>query len=262
MTRFIGCIDLHNGEVKQLVGGTLTDKKHDDKLKINFISSKPSSYYAQLYKKHDVTGSHVIKLGPNNDNAAQKALKAAPGFLQVGGGINDTNCQEWLKYASKVIVTSWLFDKEGNFLIDRLVKLNGICGKDRIVVDLSCKKTKDGKWIVAMNKWQTLTKLELNQDTFTKMGQYTNEFLIHAADVEGLCNGVDELLITKLFEWTRGLDKSLKLVYAGGAKSVDDLALVHRLSKGKVDLTFGSALDIFGGKHVTFKKCCEWNEQQ
>lgn len=261
MTRFIGCIDLHNGEVKQIVGGTLTDNNHDDTLKTNFVSGKPSSYYAQLYKKYDVTGSHVIKLGPNNDNAAKEALKAAPGFLQIGGGINDTNCQEWLKYASKVIVTSWLFDKEGDFLLDRLVKLNRICGKDRIVVDLSCRKTKDGKWIVAMNKWQTLTKLELNQDTLTKISQYTNEFLIHAADVEGLCNGVDELLVTKLYEWTQHLSKDLRLVYAGGAKSADDLALVHELSQGRVDLTYGSALDIYGGKLATFEMCCKWNEQ-
>lgn len=261
MTRFIGCIDLHNGEVKQIVGGTLTDKTHDDTLKTNFVSNKPSSYYAQLYKKHNVTGAHVIKLGPNNDNVAKDALKTAPGFLQVGGGINDTNCLEWLEYASKVIVTSWLFDKEGNFLVDRLVKLSEMCGKDRLVIDLSCKKTPDGKWVVAMNKWRTLTTLELNKETFTKLSPYTNEFLIHAADVEGLCNGVDELLITKLNEWTQDLDPSLKLVYAGGAKSVDDLALVDKLSQGRVDLTYGSALDIFGGELVTFEDCCKWNEQ-
>lgn len=261
MTRFVGCIDLHNGEVKQIVGGTLTDKEQDDSLKTNFVSSKPSSYYAQLYKKHGVTGAHVIKLGPNNDNAALDALSAAPGFLQVGGGINDTNCLYWLEKASKIIVTSWLFDKDGKFLIDRLQKLTQMCGRARIVIDLSCRKTKDGRWVVAMNKWQTLTTLELNEETFINLSQYADEFLIHAADVEGLCRGIDELLVSKLNEWTLNLDKSIKIVYAGGAKSVEDLALVDKLSNGRVDLTYGSALDIFGGKLVTFEECCQWNEK-
>lgn len=259
MTRFIGCIDLHNGEVKQIVGATLSDNNNDPNLKTNFVSSKPSSYYAKLYKKYNVTGAHVIKLGPNNDEAAKEALLAAPNFLQIGGGINDTNCLHWLEMASKVIVTSWLFNKEGDFLLDRLVKISQLCGKDRLVVDLSCRKTSDERWIVAMNKWQTLTTLELNQDTFTKLSKYTNEFLIHAADVEGLCNGIDEQLVSKLNEWTEELGDEVKIVYAGGAKSIDDLALVDRLSQGRVDLTYGSSLDIFGGKLVKFEDCCEWN---
>lgn len=261
MTRFIGCIDLHNGEVKQIVGGTLTQASNNVDLKTNFVSSKPSSYYAKLYKENNVTGAHVIKLGPNNDAAAREALMAAPGFLQVGGGINDTNCLTWLKDASKVIVTSWLFDSKGNFLLERLIKLSELCGKDRLVVDLSCRKTPEGKWVVAMNKWQTLTTLQLNKETFSLLGQYTNEFLIHAADVEGLCNGIDELLVSKLNKWTKELDEKVKIVYAGGAKSVEDLELVNRLSEGRVDLTYGSALDIFGGKLVKFKDCCKWNEQ-
>ncbi|AJR37124.1 Enzyme that catalyzes the fourth step in the histidine pathway [Saccharomyces cerevisiae] len=260
MTKFIGCIDLHNGEVKQIVGGTLTSKE-EDVPKTNFVSQHPSSYYAKLYKDRDVQGCHVIKLGPNNDDAAREALQESPQFLQVGGGINDTNCLEWLKWASKVIVTSWLFTKEGHFQLKRLERLTELCGKDRIVVDLSCRKTQDGRWIVAMNKWQTLTDLELNADTFRELRKYTNEFLIHAADVEGLCGGIDELLVSKLFEWTKDYD-DLKIVYAGGAKSVDDLKLVDELSHGKVDLTFGSSLDIFGGNLVKFEDCCRWNEKQ
>lgn len=261
MTRFIGCIDLHNGKVKQIVGGTLSDNSKDLNLKTNFVSSKPSSYYAKLYKNYNVTGSHVIKLGPNNDEAAKEALLAAPKFLQVGGGINDNNCLYWLEIASKVIVTSWLFNKEGDFLLDRLIKISHLCGKDRLVVDLSCRRTPQGKWMVAMNKWQTLTTLELNQETFTKLSEYTNEFLIHAADVEGLCNGIDEQLVSKLNEWTCNLSAQIKIVYAGGAKSIDDLTLVDRLSQGRVDLTYGSSLDIFGGELVKFKDCCEWNNQ-
>ncbi|KAF4000302.1 Histidine biosynthesis family protein [Saccharomyces cerevisiae] len=236
----IGCIDLHNGEVKQIVGGTLTSKE-EDVPKTNFVSQHPSSYYAKLYKDRDVQGCHVIKLGPNNDDAAREALQESPQFLQVGGGINDTNCLEWLKWASKVIVTSWLFTKEGHFQLKRLERLTELCGKDRIVVDLSCRKPR------------TVVGLELRK--------YTNEFLIHAADVEGLCGGIDELLVSKLFEWTKDYD-DLKIVYAGGAKSVDDLKLVDELSHGKVDLTFGSSLDIFGGNLVKFEDCCRWNEKQ
>ncbi|KAL3232953.1 1-(5-phosphoribosyl)-5-[(5-phosphoribosylamino)methylideneamino] imidazole-4-carboxamide isomerase [Nakaseomyces bracarensis] len=262
MTKFVGCIDLHDGQVKQIVGGTL--KENDDSLKTNFVSSHPPAYYAKLYQDNNISGCHVIKLGPNNDNAAREALEAAPGFLQVGGGINDENCEEWLKNASKVIVTSWLFSKEGEFLVDRLKQLSSKCGADRIVVDLSCRKTTTGKWVVAMNKWQTLTNLELNEETFAFLSKYTDEFLIHAADVEGLCKGIDEQLVSKLYEWTKSLrdNKDIKIVYAGGAKSVEDLKLVDKLSHGAVDLTYGSALDIFGGNLVKFDDCCAWNTEQ
>lgn len=261
MTKFVGCIDLHDGHVKQIVGGTL--KEDDDSLKTNFVSNHPPSYYAKLYKQNNISGCHVIKLGPNNDAAARDAIEAVPGFLQVGGGINDANCLEWLRYASKVIVTSWLFSKDGEFLVERLERLSKLCGPERLVVDLSCRKTTDGKWIVAMNKWQTLTNLELNEETFTYLSKYTNEFLIHAADVEGLCKGIDEQLVSKLYEWTKILrsQKNIKIVYAGGAKSVQDLELVDKLSHGAVDLTYGSALDIFGGKLVKFEDCCAWNSK-
>lgn len=259
MTKFVGCIDLHDGQVKQIVGGTLKD--NDDSLETNFVSKYPPSYYAQLYLKNRIEGCHVIKLGPNNDAAAMEALNAAPGFLQVGGGINDENCLQWLEKASKIIVTSWLFTKEGTFLMDRLQLLSNKCGPDRIVVDLSCRRTPDSKWVVAMNKWQTLTTLELNKETFTELSKYTDEFLIHAADVEGLCKGIETDLVTKLYEWTKDINKEVKIVYAGGAKSISDLELVDKLSNGTVDLTYGSSLDIFGGKLVRFQDCCEWNSK-
>lgn len=262
MTRFVGCIDLHDGQVKQIVGGTLTESETDAP-RTNFVSQHSSCYFAGLYREHGVTGCHVIKLGPNNDNAALEALKQAPGFLQVGGGINDSNCLQWLQYASKVIVTSWLFDQEGRFQVEKLVKISQLCGKDRLVVDLSCRKRMDNgeqRWIVAMNKWQKLTDLELNEETFRSLCQYTNEFLIHAADVEGLCRGIDETLVTRLYEWTKDIPADVKIVYAGGAKSLADLALVEKLGHGKVDLTYGSSLDIFGGNLVSFNECCQWNE--
>ncbi|CDS11408.1 hypothetical protein LRAMOSA03671 [Lichtheimia ramosa] len=252
MTRFNGCIDLHHGQVKQIVGGSLSDKAPED-LKTNFVSSETPKHYAQLYKQHNITRCHVIKLGPNNDEAAKEALAGWPNGLQVGGGITSENAQTWLDYgASKVIVTSYLFPN-ARFSKERLVDLCQRVGKERLVVDVSCRR-RDNKWIVAMNKWQTMTDMEVNQETLTMLSEYCSEFLIHAADVEGLCKGIDEELVQKLGEWV-----NIPTTYAGGGRSIDDLALVERLSNGKVDLTFGSALDIFGGDGVTFEECVAWN---
>lgn len=263
MTRFRGCIDIHSGQVKQIVGGTLSgdDVQRDEALTTNFVSSLPSSHYASLYKDNNVRGTHVIKLGSNeaNDNTAKEALKTWPNALQIGGGINLENAQYWIDQgASHVIVTSWLFPN-GEFDLSRLQQLSQTIGKDRLVVDLSCKRQlKNDKvsWVVAINKWQTLTDFQLSKETFQELSQYCDEFLVHAADVEGLCQGIDEELVVKLAEWC-----NIPITYAGGAKDVADLRRVQELSQGKVDLTYGSALDIFGGKLVRFKDCVDWNSQ-
>ncbi|ORX45134.1 Phosphoribosylformimino-5-aminoimidazole carboxamide ribotide isomerase [Piromyces finnis] len=254
MTLFKPCIDLHSGQVKQIVGASLSDSVPDN-LKTNFVSEKPPSYYANLYKQYNIQGAHVIKLGPNNDEAAKEALSTWPGNLQIGGGINIDNAQEWIDNgASKVIVTSWLFP-DTKFSEERLKQLSEKIGKDKIVVDVSCKRVGD-KWIVAMNKWQTLTDMEVCKETLDMLSQYCSEFLIHASHVEGLCQGIDEALVEKLGEWT-----TITCTYAGGAKDVTDLDLVNKLSNGKVDLTFGSALDIFGGKTVKFMDCVAYNQK-
>ncbi|CCH42307.1 Imidazole glycerol phosphate synthase subunit hisF [Wickerhamomyces ciferrii] len=266
MTRFRGCIDIHSGQVKQIVGGTLhqddtTPTSSSSKLSTNFVSTKPSSYYANLYQQNNVTGTHVIKLGSNtaNDNAALEALRTWPNALQIGGGINGENSKYWIEQgASHVIVTSWLFP-DGQFSQERLDQLVNEVGKERIVIDLSCRKKIDEKngevkWVVAINKWQTITDFELNRENFSKLSNFCDEFLVHAADVEGLCNGIDEELVVKLSEWC-----DIPITYAGGAKNVNDLNTVEKLSKGKVDLTYGSALDIFGGNLVKFQDCVDWN---
>lgn len=265
MTKFRGCIDIHSGQVKQIVGGTLTqdDTSNSKDVTENFVSTKPSSFYAQLYHENNLKGCHVIKLGTNqaNDEAAKLACATWPQGLQVGGGINDTNALEWLDQhkASHVIVTSWLFTENDGmeFNWDRLHKISALVGKHRLIVDLSCRVVGDG-WVVAMNKWQTLTKNQLSAEFLLEISQYCDEFLIHAADVEGLCNGIDGKLVQKLGEWCpQGFEG--KIVYAGGAKAVEDLDEVKRLSKGKVDLTYGSALDIFGGDKVKFQDLIYWN---
>ncbi|KAL4069261.1 Phosphoribosylformimino-5-aminoimidazole carboxamide ribotide isomerase [Scleroderma citrinum] len=244
---FRPCIDLHDGQVKQIVGGTLSDSD-PEALRTNFIASQSPGNFARLYKEHDLQGGHIIKLGPRNDDAAREALAAWPGGLQIGGGITADNAQRWLDAgASKVIVTSYLFPG-GEFSLERLEGLSTIVGKDRLVVDVSCRR-RENKWLVAMNKWQDITDMEVCQETLDLISQYCRQFLIHAADVEGLCQGIDEDLVKKLGEWV-----SIPTTYAGGAKHIDDLALVDRLSGGKVDLTYGSSLDIFGGVLVKFEE--------
>ncbi|KAI8825329.1 Phosphoribosylformimino-5-aminoimidazole carboxamide ribotide isomerase [Chytriomyces cf. hyalinus JEL632] len=265
MTLFRPCIDLHSGTVKQIVGASLRDKVQSDEasLRTNFVSSLPSSHYANLYKDNSLTGAHVIKLGPGNDQAALDALHAWPHGLQVGGGITIDNAEYWLVEgkAAKIIVTSWLFPN-AKFDLVRLRQLADRVGKDKIVVDVSCKKvinptTNTTEWIVAMDKWQTLTDMAVNQDSLHMLEEYCSEFLVHAADVEGLCKGVDEQLVARLGEWCR-----IPVTYAGGGHAFSDLELVDRLSNGKVDLTFGSALDIFGGTGVKFEDCVKWNHER
>ncbi|GIK00505.1 enzyme that catalyzes the fourth step in the histidine pathway [Aspergillus viridinutans] len=255
MTKFRPCIDLHSGQVKQIVGGTLSDRDSD--LKTNYVSKLPASHFAELYRKHELRGGHVVMLGPGNDEAAKEALRPWPGGLQVAGGINDKNAQYWIDQgADKVIITSFLFP-EGKFSLERLQSVLTALGGDRsrLVLDLSCRR-KDNTWFVAMNRWQTITEMEINQESISMLEPYCSEFLIHAADVEGLQQGIDEELVAKLAEWC-----SIPITYAGGARSLQDLEKVHVSSHGKVDLTIGSALDIFGGSGVTFDECVRWNQQ-
>ncbi|KAK1924718.1 histidine biosynthesis enzyme 1--5-imidazole-4-carboxamide isomerase [Papiliotrema laurentii] len=245
-SQFRPCIDLHAGVVKQIVGGTLDLDQGGSAPTENFVAEHPPAFFSHLYRDNGLVGGHIIKLGPGNDAAAKEALRAWPGGMQVGGGITEDNAQSWLdEGASKVIVTSYLFPG-GVFSEERLKSLAEKVGKDKLVVDISCRKREQG-WIIAMNGWKTLTDTAVTQQTIEMIEKYCSELLIHAADVEGLCQGIDEKLVQRLGEWV-----SIPCTYAGGAKDISDLALVDTLSHGKVDLTFGSSLDIFGGKGVVF----------
>lgn len=239
--------------MKQIVGGTLSDNPSG--LKTNFESDRSADYYAGLYREDQLEGGHVIMLGPGNEEAAKLALAAYPGGLQVGGGIHIDNSEIWLEAgASHIIVTSWLFEGE-RFLMERLDALASRVGTKRLVVDLSCRRVEDG-WRVATNRWQTVTGLEVSAATLDEVASYCAEFLIHAADVEGKCEGIDQDLVRTLGDWGR-----CPMTYAGGANSLSDLALVEELSGGKVDLTIGSALDLFGGKTVAYADCVAWNQR-
>ncbi|CZT50571.1 related to 5` Pro-FAR isomerase [Rhynchosporium secalis] len=251
MTKFRPCIDLHSGQVKQIVGGTLTTTSTD--LKTNYVSKLPAGYFAELYKDNGLEGAHVIMLGPGNEEAAKEALAAWKGGLQVGGGINNENAKQWIDWgADKVIITSFLFPG-GKFSQERLDSvLAGLGGdKEKLVIDLSCRPKGD-TWFVAMDRWQTITDMEVNEASIKSLEEYCSEFLIHAADNEGLQKGVDEKLVEKLAEWC-----SIPVTYAGGGRSLGDLDHVKTLSGTRVDLTIGSALDIFGGSGVTFDEVRE-----
>lgn len=255
MTLFRPCIDLHQGRVKQIVGSSLTEQESE--LRTNFESEHPAAYFAEMYQADDLRGGHVIKLGPGNEDAARAALAAYPEGLQIGGGINGDNAVSWLDAgASHVIVTSWLFDSDGRFLEERAAELAERVGKERIVIDLSCRRVGSG-WVVAMNRWQTLTDLEISKATLERLSLYGDEFLVHAADVEGKCEGIDSGLVTFL-----GRNCPIPVTYAGGAASLDDLKRVHELSAGRVDLTIGSALDVFGGTGVRYADCLGWNQSR
>ena len=251
MTQFRPCIDLHDGQVKQIVGGSLNDQGATT----NFVSQYDSAYYANLYREHQLTGGHVIALGPNNEEAVLSALKSWPNGLQFGGGVNRENAAHYLNAgASHVIVTSALFEND-EFSFKRLDEIKQETGKDKLILDLSCRKTQNG-WQIATNRWQTITSTTIDAQTLKELSLHCDEFLIHAADVEGLQGGIDEELVTLL-----GKHAYVPITYAGGARHLDDLKRVHALSNGKVDLTIGSALDIFGGSGVGLAECIAWNKQ-
>ena len=250
MTQFRPCIDLHQGKVKQIVGGSLNDQGADT----NFVSDYDAAYYASLYQKHSLKGGHVIALGPGNKEEALKALSAWPQGLQFGGGVNETNAAEFLEAgASHLILTSYLFEG-GKLSADRIETIKREAGKARLVFDLSCRQTESG-WNIATDRWQTITNTQINRATLAELAGHCDEFLIHAADVEGLQAGIDQELVMLLGEIS-----TIPVTYAGGARSLKDLELVHSLSDGKVDLTIGSALDIFGGSGVTLDECIAWNK--
>jgi phosphoribosylformimino-5-aminoimidazole carboxamide ribotide isomerase len=253
MTRFRPCIDLHEGRVKQIVGGSLTDSGAG--LRTNFVAQEGADHFVRRFRDDGLTGGHVIMLGPGNEAAARAALAAWPGGLHLGGGIDADNARRWLDAgAGKLIVTSWLFP-EGAFSTARLKALARTVGRDRLVIDLSCRRRGDG-WLVATDRWQTVTEFAVDAGNLDQLAERCGEFLVHAADVEGLCQGIDEELVALL-----GRSSPIPCTYAGGAKSIQDLALVEHLSHDRLDLTFGSALDIFGGTLVKYADCVAWNQR-
>ena len=262
--RFRPCIDIHNGKVKQIVGGSLTD--FENSVKENYTSDKDAAWFAKLYKKEMLSGGHIIILNNSKSefyNASKKqaveALHAYPKGLQIGGGINLDNAEEFLDYgASHVIVTSFIFQR-GKFFWDNLKMLRSLVGKENIVIDLSCRK-KDGDYYVVTDRWQTFTKEKLTFDFLDELRDYCDEFLVHGVDVEGLYGGIEDSLVGLLGGYSNKRSKDSKsskdskeykgnlITYAGGIGSLENLEYFRKISNGHLDYTIGSALDIFGGE--------------
>ncbi len=244
--RFRPCIDIHNAKVKQIVGSSLRDE--GDVARENFSSSKDAAFYANMYKELVLSGGHIILLNPvespyyeSTKRQALNALRATPGLLQIGGGITPDNAGEFLDAgASHVIVTSYVF-KNGRISFTNLKKLVKAVGKEKIVLDLSCKAAENAYYVVT-DRWQKMTDVEVNAETLDELSEYCDEFLVHAADVEGKQGGIEEKVAGILGEWGKR-----PMTYAGGVHSLEDVELLKEIGKGNVDVTVGSALDIFGG---------------
>jgi len=249
--RFRPCIDIHGGKVKQIVGGTLSDAG-GGALVTNFETEDSPAHFASLYKAENLPGGHVIMLGPGNADAAVLALSAYPGGMHAGGGVNPGNARKFLDAgASHVIVTSYVFC-DGVIRWERLDELLAVVPKERLVLDLSCRKV-GGDYVIATDRWQRLTKENLSAPLFDSLSAYCDEFLVHAADVEGLRHGVDENLVSLLADAS-----PITAVYAGGVRNIDDLDLIERIGSGHIDATAGSSLDIFGGT-LPFAEVVRWH---
>lgn len=244
--KFRPCIDIHNGKVKQIVGGSLSDK--GNKAEENFVSEQTAAFFAGLYRDKGLKGGHIILLNPvssefyeKTKNQALAALREYPGGLMVGGGITPDNAKEYLEAgASHVIVTSYVF-KDGKLHYDRLQELKNAVSKKRLVLDLSCRKKENAYYIVT-DRWQKYTDVSLNGKTLKELSSFCDEFLVHAVDVEGKARGIEEDVAALL-----GRKCAIPVTYAGGVHSFEDLKKLKHLGRGKVDVTIGSALDLFGG---------------
>ena len=253
--KFRPCIDLHNGKVKQIVGSTLSDDSPES-LETNFTSEFSSSYYAQMYRRDNLYGGHVIMLGPGNESAAREAFQAFPQGLQAGGGIDPENAAYWLDQgAGAVIVTSYVF-KEGQILEERLKEMVSLVGRDRLVLDLSCRKKGDSYYVVT-DRWQKFTDTKISPEALDYFSQFCFEFLIHAADVEGKCQGIAEDLIVDLAAWAQ-----VPTTYAGGVRDLNDFKRIQELGSGRLDVTVGSSLDIFGGHGMKYSDAVAFSRQQ
>jgi phosphoribosylformimino-5-aminoimidazole carboxamide ribotide isomerase len=245
------CIDLRDGRVVQIVGATLADGENPV---TNFDTERPAAEYAALYRAGGLSGGHVIALGPNNEQAALNALRAWPGGMQMGGGIRPENAAQYLEAgASHVIVTSYIF-REGQLDWERLQELVVAVGKQRLVLDLSCRWRGDGYYVVT-DRWQRFTALQVNARTLEMLAAHCDEFLVHGVDVEGRRLGIVEPLVELL-----GAHAPLPVTYAGGVRQLADVELVRSLGRDRVDLTIGSALDIFGGS-IRYEDVVAWQRR-
>lgn len=256
---FRPCIDIHNGKVKQIVGGSLKDE--GNQAKENFVAEQDAAYFAEFYKKDKIRGGHIILLNPSDSSyyketkrQALLALRTYPGGMQVGGGIHAENAKEFIEAgASHVIVTSYVF-KDGKVNYENLERILAAVGKEHLVLDLSCRK-KDGDYYIVTDRWQKFTEEKVTPELLDKLKEYADEFLVHAVDVEGKASGIEVPLAEMLGDWGR-----IPITYAGGVGSFEDLRQLKEYGKGRLNVTIGSALDLFGGR-MAYKEVLQYINQ-
>lgn len=244
---FRPCIDIHNGRVKQIVGSSLKDL--GDTAVENFVAGMDAAFYADLYRQKNIKNGHVILLNhPGSEyyeatkKQAIKALQAYKGGLQAGGGISPENAAQYLDAgASHVIVTSYVFS-DGRINFENLHKLVSETGRENLVLDLSCRM-KDGNYYIVTDRWQKYTDVILNEETMDMLSEFCDEFLIHAVDVEGKAQGIEKELVRMLGKWNK-----IPVTYAGGVHSFEDLGQLKELGHSGINVTIGSALELFGGE--------------
>lgn len=256
---FRPCIDIHNGKVKQIVGGSLKDE--GNQAKENFVAEQDAAYFAEFYKKDKIRGGHIILLNPSDSSYYKETKRQAllvlhtyPGGMQVGGGIHAENAKEFIEAgASHVIVTSYVF-KDGKVNYNNLEKILAAVGKEHLVLDLSCRK-KDGDYYIVTDRWQKFTEEKITPELLDKLKEYADEFLVHAVDVEGKASGIEVPLAEMLGDWGR-----IPITYAGGVGSFEDLKQLKEYGKGRLNVTIGSALDLFGGR-MAYKEVLQYINQ-
>lgn len=257
--RFRPCIDIHNGKVKQIVGGSLRDE--GDQARENFVAGISAADYARLYGKDGLKGGHIILLNPQTSEYYEEtkrqafaALEAAPGCWQIGGGIRAENAEIFLRAgATHVIVTSYVF-RGGQIDYGNLDTLVRTVGREHLVLDLSCRKRGEDYFIVT-DRWQKFTDVKLTGEVLKELSGSCDEFLIHAADVEGKSQGIEQEVVRLLGDFA-----GCPVTYAGGVGSYEDVEQLRMLGRGHVDVTVGSALDLFGGS-LSYKKILELCEK-
>ena len=248
------CIDIHNGKVKQIVGGSIREKDARSEAAENFVSDRDAAWYAGLYRQYGLPGGHIILLNSRSDTAmyeadlrqALAALAAYPGGMQIGGGVCPEQTETFLKAgASHVIVTSYVF-REGRLDRNRLAEMVKAAGREHLVLDLSCRREVNGSYVVVTDRWQKKTQLVISEEILDEISESCSEFLIHAADVEGKKGGVEKPLLELLGAWQQ--KSGFPVTYAGGVHAAADLELIRKCSGGRTDVTVGSALKLFGGE--------------
>lgn len=253
------CIDIHNGKVKQLVGGSVQDQ--GDLARENYVSKEDAAWYARCFAQKELKNGHVILLNKKDSpyyeetrRQAMEALRAYPGGLQVGGGITAENAKEYLDAgASHVIVTSYVF-QHGTISFENLYRLVEAVGRKKLVLDLSCRR-KDGRYYIVTDRWQKYTQVALSEDILTMLASFCDEFLIHGVDVEGRQSGIEEELIELLGRWHQ-----IPITYAGGIRSFEDIDKIRRAGNGRIHITIGSALDLYGG-NLSFEEAIRYTQK-